>query len=120
MVASAILAANANIGADFIHFNIPGNAVPSIQPNIELPEITDPVTIDGYSQPGAARNTRRSSLTAERATRHPTDTVSCRTATTFRTVSSSGESSLPPPATPLVSTRSKANVRGEARLRART
>jgi hypothetical protein len=63
----AILDANGNAGADTINFNIPAsdpncNAtthVCTIKPTnaFTLPFITDQVTIDGYSQPGAHANT---------------------------------------------------------------
>ncbi|HXI62728.1 MAG TPA: Calx-beta domain-containing protein, partial [Pyrinomonadaceae bacterium] len=53
----AILNANANAGADLITFNIPAAGVQTISVLSELPAITDPVTIDGYSQPGASANT---------------------------------------------------------------
>ncbi len=46
----AILAANANPGQDTIAFDLPANAV--IQPTSLLPEITDSVIIDGWTQPG--------------------------------------------------------------------
>jgi hypothetical protein len=49
----AILNANSSPGADLITFNIPGGGVPVISPLSPLPEITDPVTIDGTSQSGA-------------------------------------------------------------------
>jgi hypothetical protein len=52
----AILDANANPGADLIHFNIAGAGIHTIQPTAALPTITDPVTIDGYTQPGATPN----------------------------------------------------------------
>ncbi len=49
----AILDANANPGADTIVFNLdPGSLV--IQPTTLLPGLTDPVTIDGTTQPGFA------------------------------------------------------------------
>jgi hypothetical protein len=54
----AILAANARVGADIINFNIAGTGVKTISPTSELPDITGPVTIDGYSQPGAKKNAR--------------------------------------------------------------
>jgi hypothetical protein len=55
----AILEANAIPGADEIQFSIPGTGVQTIYVNRNgLPEITDPVTIDGYTQPGASPNTR--------------------------------------------------------------
>lgn len=54
---NAILLANANAGTDMIAFNIPGAGPHTIQPASALPAITHPVVIDGYSQPGANRNT---------------------------------------------------------------
>jgi uncharacterized repeat protein (TIGR01451 family) len=64
----AITAANSNknvsdvvgvgaYGADTIAFNIPGAGVRTIAPTSALPVITDPITIDGYTQPGSAPNT---------------------------------------------------------------
>jgi CSLREA domain-containing protein len=56
----AILAANSNTGPDLIHFNIPGSGPHTIlifpAMNGPLPTITDAVTIDGYTQPGAMPN----------------------------------------------------------------
>jgi trimeric autotransporter adhesin len=47
-----------NLGvANAINFNIPGNGVHTIIPHSGLPEIQKPVTIDGYTQPGAHVNT---------------------------------------------------------------
>ena len=46
--------ANANPGPDVIIFNIPGAGPFTIQPATPLPTITDPVVIDGFSQPGAS------------------------------------------------------------------
>ncbi len=53
----AILDANGNAGADIIAFNIPGPGVHTINPAMPLPTITDPVMIDGYTQPGSSVNT---------------------------------------------------------------
>ena len=53
----AILDANGNVGADTIQFNIVGSGVQTIAPASALPQITDGVTIDGYTQPGASANT---------------------------------------------------------------
>ncbi len=54
----AILNANANAGVtDRITFCIPGTGVHTISLLSSLPTITDPVIIDGYSQPGASPNT---------------------------------------------------------------
>ena len=51
----AIEAANAPFETlDLIRFDIPGTAPFLIQPETELPPITDPVEIDGTSQPGFA------------------------------------------------------------------
>jgi CSLREA domain-containing protein len=54
---TAIQEANATTGTDTINFNIPTAGVATIAPASALPTITDPVTIDGYSQPGARPNT---------------------------------------------------------------
>jgi hypothetical protein len=48
----AILDANAHLGADSIVFNIPGSGAHTITPFTALPTISDPVTIDGSTQPG--------------------------------------------------------------------
>jgi hypothetical protein len=49
----AILDANASPGKDTITFNIPGEGPHTItQPTAGLPTITDPVLVDGWSQPG--------------------------------------------------------------------
>ncbi len=53
----AILDANANPGADTIAFNIAAAGVQTISPATALPTITDPVVIDGYTQPGSSVNT---------------------------------------------------------------
>lgn len=53
----AILDANANVGADVIVFTIPGTGVHTITPASAWPQITDPVTIDGYTQPGSSAGT---------------------------------------------------------------
>ncbi len=53
----AILDANAHPGADTIEFDITGSGVHTISPASALPAITDPVTINGYSQPGSLVNT---------------------------------------------------------------
>ena len=54
----AINAANASAGVmETIDFNIPGAGPHTITPTSPLPVITDPVTIDGYTQPGASANT---------------------------------------------------------------
>src|ERR1700750_2230779 len=54
----AITDANTVPGRDNIVFNIPGAGVHLINASTALPEITDPVIIDGYSQPGAQPNTQ--------------------------------------------------------------
>ena len=53
----AIAAANANAGTDTIVFTIPGTGRHTIKPASALPTIADPLTIDGYTQPGASPNT---------------------------------------------------------------
>lgn len=57
---AAIQQANATAnsgGPDLIKFAIFGDGPHTIQPSTQLPTITRPVTIDGYSQPGATENT---------------------------------------------------------------
>jgi CSLREA domain-containing protein len=56
----AINAANAVSDASTISFNIAGAGVHTITPATALPAITQPVTIDGYSQPSASANTSAS------------------------------------------------------------
>ena len=53
----AINAANGSAGANSISFNIAGQGVLTIAPEVNLPPITEQVTIDGYTQPGARANT---------------------------------------------------------------
>src|SRR5215207_2512325 len=53
----AILDANSTATPDTIAFNIPGGGVKTISPLTRLPAVTQPVTIDGYTQPGASPNT---------------------------------------------------------------
>ncbi|MDA2935492.1 hypothetical protein MYX82_14320, partial [Acidobacteria bacterium AH-259-D05] len=48
---AAIEEANANGGTDTIAFNISGTGPHTIQPNSSLPTITDPVIIDGTTEP---------------------------------------------------------------------
>jgi CSLREA domain-containing protein len=60
---AAIEQANASPGPDAIEFNIPddpnvpGLEVKTVSPASELPEITEAVTIDGYTQTGTTENT---------------------------------------------------------------
>src|SRR5262245_46313803 len=53
----AIDDANANPGAATINFNIVAGGVHTTTPVTKLPNITEAVTINGYSQPGASANT---------------------------------------------------------------
>jgi Bacterial Ig-like domain (group 3) len=60
---AAIVASNtATPGPNMISFNIPGTGVKTISPLTVLPTITTPVTIDGYTQPGASANTQAITL----------------------------------------------------------
>ncbi len=55
---AAIEQANARAGRDTIVFNVKGNGVHTIKPAFgPLPAITQPIVIDGYTQPGATPNT---------------------------------------------------------------
>ena len=65
---AAITQANNNLGPDTVHFNIPGGGVHTINLGSELPPINDisgPVTIDGYTEPGAAPNTHQVNFNAD-------------------------------------------------------
>lgn len=53
----AMLDANASTGADTLNFNLPSGGVQTIAPLTPLPDITGPVSINGYSQPGSSANT---------------------------------------------------------------
>ncbi len=53
---AAIEQANATAGADTIEFNIVGLGLHTIQPLTALPNITDTVIIDGYTEPGSTAN----------------------------------------------------------------
>lgn len=53
----ALLDANAAAGPDTVAFNIPGSGVHTITLTSLLPNITSPVLIDGYTQPGSSVNT---------------------------------------------------------------
>jgi len=52
----AILDANGSAGPDTVQFSIPGVGPHSLSPLSALPSITDPLLIDGYTQPGAVAN----------------------------------------------------------------
>jgi titin len=57
---AAIEEANATSRRDLIEFDIGhGTGVRTIIPETELPDVVNPVTINGYSQPGASPNTKR-------------------------------------------------------------
>jgi len=53
----AMINAHTNPGPDVIHFNIPGQGVHTISLLSALPPILQPLTIDGYTQPGSSKNT---------------------------------------------------------------
>ncbi len=53
----AILDANATPGTDTINFNLPGAGVQTISPTNSLPDITNTLVINGFSQPGSSANT---------------------------------------------------------------
>ena len=54
---AALEEANATTDFDAIFFNIGGPGVKTISPGSSLPTITEPVIIDGYSEPGTELNT---------------------------------------------------------------
>ena len=53
---AALTYANTHLGVDTITFNIADNGIQTIRPLSALPMITDPVIIDGYSEPGSSPN----------------------------------------------------------------
>jgi CSLREA domain-containing protein len=59
---AAIQQANATSGADTINFAIPGTGIKTIKVGATglggLPDITEQVSIDGYTQPGSSPNTK--------------------------------------------------------------
>lgn len=61
---AAIQQANFDDGLDYIEFEISGDGPHTIQPASPLPDITDPVLIDGYTEPGASANTAESGSNA--------------------------------------------------------
>jgi hypothetical protein len=61
---AAIQQANSTLGSDLVFFNIPGAGSHTIQPASALPTITDPVIINGYSEPGSSPNTSATSISA--------------------------------------------------------
>src|SRR5947207_1496926 len=52
----AITDANNHAGTDTIAFSIPGSGFQTITPMTQLPSISSPVVIDGYTQPGSSAN----------------------------------------------------------------
>jgi hypothetical protein len=54
----AMFDANVTPGADVINFDIDGTGVKTIAPRSALPIVIGPVSINGYTQPGAHPNTR--------------------------------------------------------------
>src|SRR5437764_4826786 len=57
-LAQAILDANGHTGQDTVVFNIPGSGIHLIDFSVySLPDITDSLILDGYTQPGAHPNT---------------------------------------------------------------
>jgi hypothetical protein len=61
----AITDANANPGIDSIVFAIPGTGAQVITPLSDLPAITDPLIVSGYTQPGSAPATATSLATVD-------------------------------------------------------
>jgi len=52
----ALTRSNASSATDAINFEVPDTEIMPISPTSPLPRITDTVTIDGYTQPGAHAN----------------------------------------------------------------
>jgi uncharacterized repeat protein (TIGR01451 family) len=60
----AINDANSSPGADTIAFNIAGSQLHTIAPTSPLPQVTEAVTIDGFTQAGSSVNTSTSGISA--------------------------------------------------------
>ena len=71
----AILDSNADPARNGILFAIPGAGVHTISPTSPRPDVTDPVTIDGYSQPGASPNTLMVGESVGRAFNNPANMI---------------------------------------------
>src|SRR4051812_8529177 len=54
---AAIQQANVTAGLDTINFNVPGGGTATIQLTSAMDNVSGPVTIDGYTQPGSSANT---------------------------------------------------------------
>ncbi|MEO8460230.1 MAG: hypothetical protein ABI451_06860 [Dokdonella sp.] len=61
----AVISSNANPGPQNIEFNVAGNCPQIVFLQSPLPDITDSVEIDGYSQPGSSANTQSNGSDAE-------------------------------------------------------
>lgn len=64
---AAIEQANALVGQDVVHFALSGPTDIRPNPAFGLPAITDALQIDGFSQPGSARNTAQTGTDAQLA-----------------------------------------------------
>jgi hypothetical protein len=87
---AAITAANGTAAPDTIEFAIPGNGVHTITPAVQLPAITQPVSIEGYSQPGSSAAARRESRPSPRSS--STGSTSSAASTSRATASKSAGS----------------------------
>ena len=87
---AAILAANADPDPDRIDFAIPGAGPHTIRPLTPLPAITQPVYVDGYSQPGSAPNTTSPGTNAVLMVEVSNELVDPEAAAGVLTVSGSG------------------------------
>lgn len=61
----AIESANLGLGSQLVKFNIPGNCPRVIALQSPLPDVTDSIEIDGYTQPGASANSQQAGSNAE-------------------------------------------------------
>ena len=90
----AITDANAAPGLDTIDFNIPGSGVHTIAPTSALPDITSPVTIDGYTQPGSSPNTNGPGLPDNSVHRIELDGASAGNVSGLRVYQGAGGSTI--------------------------
>ena len=86
----AIVNANLVPGPQAIRFDIPGSGVQTISPATALPDVTDPVVIDAYSQPGASPNTNGPGLGTDAILQVELDGSSAPSGTTALVIRSGG------------------------------
>jgi CSLREA domain-containing protein len=91
---AAIQESNAQAGADVINFNIPGAGPHTIAPASALPTISGPLTINGYSQPGASANTNAITAASNAVLKIQLDGISAGNVTGLTITATGGSSTV--------------------------